>query len=325
MMAKAYTFIGDLMNVEDLAEVKGTPWLIASGLAREATNPAWVADSAPREHMRGGLRLIDRRTKTFTEIWPGIEQPVRRDPRFPDCDVPTSASTFACSGLHLEHGTGGNHTLYAVNTTERESIEIFDVKEVSDGLSLTWTGAVLLPYPCRGNSATVLPDGSIVVTITYLLNDPDFYQKAMNGEDTGYVIKWHPTEGWTKVEGLEGSAPNGIVSSTDGETLYVSYSGAGTMKAKTADGLMETVDLGFMPDNIRWDAEGMLWIGGFGNLSVDVSPRACRINPEDLRPVHIDLPADSGPFSHCSVALRIEQELWLGSFNCDYVAVLSLS
>jgi len=276
-----------------------------------------------RATIRGGLRVIDRRDKSFKRVWPENGRPIRRDPRFNDCAEPTSAETFSCSGLHLAHGKNGMHTLYAVNRTERDSIEIFEVKEEPAGLAFTWIGAILLPYPCVGNSVTVLPDGSVVVTAMYMSND-NWADKIKTKEDTGYVVRWRPSVGWSKVPGSEGCIPNGIVSSPDGSMLYINYSGTGTSIAKPIDGDKSTrkvIELGFMPDNVRWGDDGNLWIGGVRQIG-NPYPKICKISLATLKPEFIEIPDQAEPFNHCSVAIKIESEIWLGAFSCTCVAVL---
>lgn len=316
-----YQFI-EIQSAEDFAPVPGTSWMIASSKSRTTQVSAHGDRKGTPTFKPGGIYAIDRRNRSFHGIWPHLGQPVRRDVRFGDVDAPPEPATFSVTGLHLQERRDGVHTLYVINNEGRHSVELYEVRAMATGPSLTWIGALLLPYPWRGNSITVLPDGTAVVTITHLLDDPDVLSKMKEGRNTGFLARWRPGEGWNKLEGTDSSAPNGVLASADGKTLYYAASGGRHLIAAPMRDLTNktTVALHQMPDNLRWDDRGLIWAGGVVEVGSS-QPKVSRIDPRTLAAEWVSLPV-SDEFTHCSVAIELEDEIWLGSFNCDLMAVI---
>ena len=88
-----------------------------------------------------------------------------------------------------------------------------------------WKGCLILPGRAVGNSVAPLPDGGIVVTVSNLADDTQVEKEFETGQVTGYVLEWHAKDGWTQLPESEGSFPNGIEVSPDGNWLYVTNSG----------------------------------------------------------------------------------------------------
>lgn len=72
---------------------------------------------------------------------------------------------------------------------------------------------------------------------------------------------WRPDTGWTAISSTEGSGPNGIEVSRDGESVWMALWGNKQLvEASLVDNTVrKTIDLDFMPDNVRWGDDGHLW------------------------------------------------------------------
>src|SRR4051812_2618840 len=104
----ALEFVHGPVNVEDVALVPGTPWLVGSGMTS-------------RSHPTGALHLIDTEAMTWQRVAPDA-RPARHDARYGPAGPPDPAR-FDAHGLALRAAEGGVHTLYVVNHGGREAIE----------------------------------------------------------------------------------------------------------------------------------------------------------------------------------------------------------
>jgi len=298
-------FICDLISPEDLAVLPGAEWVIASG-AQEG----------------GRLHLVNAGDKTTTVLFPRPGQTERLDAAtYPTCPGPLAASeqeVFRGHGLYLKPGDGAIHTLYVVHHGTRESIEVFEVDADATPPDLTWVGCAPALSTLSLNSVVALPDGGFATT----------------SGPTDDVWSWQTATGWTRIPGSEGSAPNGLEISRDGHWLYI----AGWSQEKlTRISLGETpvqtevIDLGFRPDNVRMSLDGSV-IFAAGHTDKDgrsiTDPReplrettnVAAIDPETLEFRRIfEHPAMDG-FVASTTAMRIGDEMWLGSYRGDRIA-----
>ena len=130
--AGGLTFICGLTNAEDLVQVPGTPWIIASGLA-------------DAEHSRGShLSREQRRTGAVQVLLPGHVVYRQDSATFGACPGAPDETKFSAHGLSLRAGPASEHTLYVVHHGERESVEVFTLTAGPAAPSLTWVGCVAL-------------------------------------------------------------------------------------------------------------------------------------------------------------------------------------
>src|SRR5439155_7325042 len=141
--AAGLTFICGLTNAEDLVQVPGTPWIVASGLAEG-------------EHAQGHIYLVNAHDRTVQVLLPGHVS--RQDTgTFGACPGAPDETRFSAHGLSLRVGSGSEHTLYVVHHGERESVEVFKLKAGAAAPALTWVGCVLYPAGVLGNGVAALP------------------------------------------------------------------------------------------------------------------------------------------------------------------------
>ena len=261
--------------------------------------------------------------KTSTVLFPTPDSELRLDAEaYPDCPGPLDLADPEASvfhGLYLSSGSDDVHTLLVVHHGPRESIEFFEVDAGNGPPSLAWTGCAAAPEGARLNSVVALPGGGFATT------------NAGIG-----VWEWQPDSGWTVLPESEDTAPNGIEVSADGQTLYIA-GWAEEKLTRLSRGVepvrKDVVELGFRPDNLRMALDGsVIYAAGHtdrdGNSITDPreptleTTNVAAIDPETLEVERIFVHPAMNGFIASTTALRIGDELWLGSYRGDRLAYL---
>ena len=305
---------------EDLLDIPDSRWIIASGMG------------AP-----GSLYSIDSKTKfskrlAFSVI--GGAKPT--DQLYKNCPKPLDQTKFSPHGINARFNKAGPHTLYVVNHGERESIEVFDLEVGSQGPKLSWAGCVVMPDRTNPNSVVPLPKDGFAVTSIFDPTDPDLKETMFSGKPTGKIFEWSPVKGWSIVTGSDLRGNNGLQISSDGQWYFVSGWFGRTLtklSRNSESGQKKTIDLDFMPDNIRWSNDGDLIVAGHGTTLADFF--GCSGNTDGCEPDSIIIKVDpdtletttllripgNKDFSTASVAVQVENEIFLGTFAKSRAAV----
>ena len=299
-------FICDMVSPEDIAVLPGEAWAITSG-AREG----------------GRIHLLNVSEKTSTLLFPTPESEERLDAEtWPACPGPLDDANPDSSrhhGLYLDPGEDGVHTLLVVHHGSRESIEAFEVDARNTPASLAWVGCAVAPDGARLNSVVALPEGGFATT------------NAGIG-----VWEWHADSGWEVIPGSEDTAANGIEVSEDGDMLYIAGWAEEKLTRLSRDRTpmeKEVIQLGFRPDNLRMALDGsVIFAAGHtdrdGNSITDPreptleTTNVAAIDPETLEFERIFVHPAMDGFIASTTAIRIGDELWLGSFRGDRLAYL---
>jgi hypothetical protein len=287
---------------EDLVRM-GDDWAVASAYA------------AP-----GGVTLIRLDDRMVLTAYPAESARERLDAAtYPDCPGPPDADAFTTHGVYVAPGSGPMHKLFVVGHGARESIEIFDVDTRGAMPAVTWIGCVIAPDPIGLNSVRALPDGGFLTTNFLPRGTP--MQEMMDGTENGELWEWHTDTGWEIVPGSEASGANGVELSDDGETIYVAAWGSQSFFTLSRNGTppaREEIDLGFRIDNIHWAEDGRLISAG----QVGQDWRVALIDPETLEVEEIYRQDDMPGFGGGTVALEVGDEIWVGSYRGDRIAVV---
>jgi hypothetical protein len=312
---------------EDLAAIAGTPWLIASGFAPGS-----------------GLKLVDARSRTLWRWYDGGAAQLAPEPaRFPDCPGPPEAALMNVQGMHLDATGAGTSELLATNHGGREAIEFFRITLAPEP-TLQWLGCVPMPDGMAANSVARLPGGGLLATV--LLEPGKQMADYVERRVTGRVYEWQPGwHGMRHVRGADLPGNNGIEASADGREFYVVAFGWHEVLAfshtNPARVLRRAVAPGFMPDNIHWDGRELVAAGmqydepACGGLRKVVDGKAdlmachrgytvARLDPRTMAWRIVAYAEPNPSFNGVSTGLVIGNELWLGSWQSDRLAVREL-
>lgn len=228
-------------NAEDLALVADGRWVIASSM------PAAMGEAG------GALYGVEVASGAVTQLAPDHEAGDSRS--WTGCVAPESAHTLSPHGI-AAHELDGRELLFVVNHGQRESVEIYEV-EAGDTLALRWLDCLELPEGASGNAVAATTDGRVFVTN---MNDLE----PVPGENArwmGNVLVWTAEAGWSALSGSRLYAPNGLLVTEDGATLYVTSWAAGEV-IRLSGGEQVALKLPFLPDNLRWETNHALLATG---------------------------------------------------------------
>jgi hypothetical protein len=318
-------FICGLVNAEDLVQLPGTPWIVASGLAEG-------------ENAGGHLYLVNARDHRVQTLLPGHVGYRQDTETFGGCPGAPDESRFSAHGLGLRVGRASQHTLYVVHHGERESVEVFKLQVGPAAPDLTWVGCVVYPAGVLGNGVAALPDDAFAASAFLATTDPKALDKLTAGQPEGGMLIWRPQTGWEDVAGAAAiSADNGVAASPDGKQLFVAGTGDETVVRLSIDGTpndVTAIGTGFHADNLRWGSDGFLYAAGARDTVQNLlacapnQDRHCsspfsvlRIDPVTLDAKEVVRQSGSPEFGAASTALRIGDEYWLGTPHGDRIAI----
>lgn len=326
--AGGYEFVCGPMNAEDLVVVPGTRWVIASGMA----------PGAP-------IYLVDSQSRSWSGIYPADTARVRHDAAtYPACPDAPDPGDFVTHGLNLRRHADGRTMLYAVSHGAREAVEAFEIDTSADTPSLTWVGCAPMPEGLEANSAASFADGSLVATV--LIHPGSTFEDSVAGRPTGAVYAWSPGDDeFTLIEGTALPGNNGIEVSADGTEFFVVSSGLLTVvafeNANPSRQLRTTVPLEIVPDNVHMAPDGRLVTAGtvmdepacgdfpspaeFDIEAYAQCPRgfiAYAIDPESMRAEVLERGSATPSFSNATMAVEVGDEVWVGTFNGDRIAIV---
>jgi hypothetical protein len=310
-------FVCGLNQPEDLIQIPGTRWLVASAMA-----PG------------GGIAIIDSAAKTARRFYTGMQTPDTA--LYLGC--PRAPGAFNTHGLALRPTpTAGLYRLYAVTHLPFESIQVFAVDARKAMPAISWTGCVRLPADFKSNAVTAFADGTILDDVQMHGTHTDF----ISGDITGGVYAWSPkTKAIRLLAGTELAGNNGIELSKDEREFYVAVSGTQTVVVFGKDGgkpLRQVKTPWFNLDNIHWSgdrliAAGMMFdepaCGGtrkqiqdrHGDLNCHRGWVAAQLDPVAMSWQVLGYGEPNPAFGGIATALVVDKTLWLSSFQMDRVA-----
>lgn len=249
------------------------------------------------------------------------------------CSAPDAAA-FSPHGIDLITRPDGLHQLLVVNHGKREAVEFFQLLEEEGKWALTWRGCAIPPGDPFINDVAGLSDGGFFVTHMWDKSTPfeEIVEQYRNGEKIGWVWEWQEERGFTKLSGSDELMPNGIAVSANNNKIFVNiYLGNKTVRIGRDSGEVEDSLELQQPDNITIDKEGSLWIAShkhdpLGQTCAAVRQGPCllpyeiiKVDPETLEP-ELVISEDGPPMGYATVALRVNEKLYIGTAHGDRVA-----
>lgn len=320
-----FNFLCGIRSPEDLANIPGSDWIVASSFSTDGT---------------GGLYAIDPKHPALRRIYPAAEAKAEPDLKtYPACAAPPNPAHFAAIGLSIRPRADGGGWMYAVGAGDRRGIEAFKIDTPAGRPPVvTWIGCVPAPAGANLNAVAGMFPGEMVATSTF--EDPLTFADSLAGKITGNVYMRLAGEPLHKVPNTALAGDNGIEVNRDHSYIFVAATGtrqvlryerAAPMKPPVA------VQLDFAVDNLRSGPNGALVVAGrvpVANCSAELRTANQSCLPEisvmaidraamSLRPI-ARFPA-SPHWSSSSTALIVGDKIWLGSPSGDRIAYRTLA
>jgi hypothetical protein len=312
-MDEAKGYVWGPINAEDLAPVPASPWLITSGMTGISA-------------AQGRLYAVDRRDYSCNEIFPYLGSSAPDEARFGK-QASVDPVRFEPHGIDVATRPDGVNELYVVHHGWRESVEVFEIELGGIRPVLRWIGAAELPGSAVGNDVAAVADGGFVVSINVYQQDGTHSPEA--GQETGGVLEWSPTAGWSTLPGAQINSANGVAVSRDGRWVYIGGWHSRCIK-RVGRGRSpveaDVVDTGLLTDNLTWSSDGWLLAAGafdttaeefiaghFGQEPRLAFPsRVLRVDPDSLS---IETVIEYGPatFGAATTGLQVGDEIWVGA------------
>ncbi len=255
-------------NPEDVEAVPAAGLLIVSQMRRGSSGGSLAALALAALPLDPGAQKHTRPRR----LWPSGDQ--RRDRSTaaplgePSCTEPPAADVFAPHGLSsAATDIPGVVRIAVVGHGGREAIELFDLTGAGDSAALSWRGCVPLPPGTTGNDVSLAADGEIVVSnyMPQMGGWRGLYHtlKSGLGFNTGDVMAWRSGQGWRHLTGTAAPAPNGVLVTPDGATVFYAETGSGRVSrvpraGAAAGSTAEHVVIGGNPDNLSLSPRGTI-------------------------------------------------------------------
>lgn len=316
-------YLCGIVNGEDILRVS-TPWLLVSGMNGELGGDTSI---------NGRLHLVNPEDRSWEVLFPGESPVLEHDMEmFASCPGPLDVNNFSAHGLALKAvgGQAEQYWLYMTSHGAREAIEVFIIDAITAQPTIKWVGCVPMPDTSWTNSLVILNDGGFRAT---QFMDPTGSGMAgvIAREITGHVFEWHPGGDVTVIAGTELSGPNGIAMSEDERYLYVAAFGTQEIvrfDLEASPLVKDSIAVGVAPDNVRWSSSGTLYTAG-GNITEGCGGPDCgagwsvwEIDPEQLTASQLVGAPDGVALQGASTALDVGDEIWVGTYGGDRIAIL---
>lgn len=237
-----------LRNPEDIADLAGTPWLLVA-----QQDPAAAAM---------GMVALDSRTRRLS--------PVRVEPGAPSC-IPDAQG----GGLGLRREAGGyrlirivhqgHYAEAALDPARTDAVETYRVTVGADGPVMKRVACVIAPPLYFLNDVAALANGGFVATHMFDRSDAPAIrsERFLAGQPTGFVVRWSPGKGWSKIPGSDGVFPNGIDASQDGRWIAYAETYGHRVTLIRPDGSgRRPIALAMNPDNVVWSVGRTFIVAG---------------------------------------------------------------
>lgn len=303
-------YIEGISNPEDLFHIHDQEWIIVCSMA-SSTHP-------------GKIYAVHKENYQVLELFNG---------QLPAPHNAKKLQPFKPHGIYVKGNKSKGYYLYVINHSTREAIEKFELDFNSSTPQIKWLENIALPAPVWANGLVIDSREKIYVTSMYNPKDTDFLEKFQHKKVTGRIWQWDRTKKWRKLSKSQFSGANGIALSADEKNLYIAeWAGQKVHLLSTIDGrVSQSVNVDFLPDNIRWSAEGNLLIAGQRGLPKEVF-LSRGISEENMyfSVMEIDstltvkktlIRDGHRNFANATVAIQINNTYWLGCVENNKIAI----
>ena len=175
----------------------------------------------PYEEQKSGyFALLDLETKTKVIPNITIEENIWGDPK---C-TRTINKKYGPHGIDLIKRNDGRYQLGVINHYPDESVEMFEMIKKENSWDMIWRGCIDVPYEFYFNDISLRKNGGFYASHMYdreiTLNEWLFV--SIIKSDTGFLVEWIENR-FKKIDGSDGSGPNGIALDEDSNIIYINY------------------------------------------------------------------------------------------------------
>ena len=236
-------------------------------------------------------------------------------------------------GIDLVKREDGAYQLGVANHFPDETIEMFEIFKESGSWNMVWRGCIEVPNEFYFNDISLKTNGGFYASHMYkrdiTLNEWLFI--SLIKKNTGYLVEWSE-DGFSKINGSEGSGPNGIALDRKKNIIYINYN-QGDSITKFDLNTNTKVDKKFIeaPDNPYIDGD-YVWVtsldfqpNDFGRCEFDISCSlpfsVYKLDKNNLETIN-KYSFSKSVFGLPTVAVPFNNEIYLGSFHSDRIGIV---
>ena len=312
-------------NPEDLAETPDNNYLIISEFG--SIEP--LGEVTP-----GKISLLDLNSKKLVNLPINLKD---REWGDDDCEM-HQKGLLSPHGIDLVQRTDGRYQLAVVDHLNQESVEMFELIKRKNW-ELDWKGCIKPSKDKYLNDVSLTKDGNFYVSHMYDRNTGylDFLLVSLLKYKTGFVLFWEKGKGFKKIKGTEGAMPNGIAYDEEMDILYVVHNLGDQLVAvkPNENRLLAKIHLSG-PDNLILKDKS-IWVTTLDHEILDlilecgVEYITCNLpfSIYELDKFSLEktqrISIKNSVFGLATVALPIEDKIWLGSFHSDRIASVQIN
>ena len=239
-------------------------------------------------------------------------------------------------GIDLVERNDGKFQLGVISHYPDETIEMFELIKTNGSWNFIWRGCVDVPYKYYFNDISLKKDGSFFASHMYerdiTLNE--WLLTSLLKRNSGYLVDWNDGK-FNKVEGTEGSGPNGIALDRNSNLLYINYN-QGDLITKFDLSINKKIHSQFIeaPDNPYIDGD-YIWV-----TSLDFQPNdfgECEFKKSCSLPFSIykldkktlevldKFSFSKTVFGLPTVAVPVGENIYMGSFHSDRLGYFKIN
>ncbi len=315
--------ICEFLNPEDLAITPDEEYFIVS---------EYGGQSPIQEVTPGNLSLfhIPTRTKKFLPIeyslntWGDVN--CLRGPQ----------DEIGPHGIDLAQRDDGSIQLAVVSHLPNERVEMFELVKNNGSWSLIWRGCVSTDEKYYLNDVSLTKSGSFFASHMFDINLSlsEWLFSYFFKFDTGFIISWNSEDGFNELSETAGSYPNGIMLDREKNNLTVNYN----LGDETLLFDLNTMEIigkfkANSPDNVVL-RENHIWVVSHNynifdyqkcgnNINCTLPWSVTQLDRNDLSVIKT-YSFKSKNMGVGTVGFKVKDELWLGSFRSNRIAVHKL-
>jgi len=287
----------------------------------------------PYEKQKSGyFALLDLETKT--KIIPNIiiEENIWGDP----ICTRTINKKYGPHGIDMIKRNDGRYQLGVINHYPNESIEMFEMIKKENSWEMVWRGCIDVPHEFYFNDISLRKNGSLYASHMYHrdITLTEWLFVSLIKSNTGFLVEWIENK-FKKIDGSDGSGPNGIALDEGSNIIYINYNQGDSitkfdlsLNKKLIKKFIEAPDNPYIDGNDIWITSLDFQPNDFGECEFKKScslPFSIYQLDKDNLKIKNEYSFSKTVFGLPTVAVPIENEVFLGSFHSDRLGIIEIN